>query len=359
MLPLLPQIVRCREEYGTQFVLVLPDQRATLFHSSLHGLFANTNWAHFVQPEEFEAVDEAADRVPVRRFTSHSEMSDAINDLLRFLLRRRDIGRGTLQAIEWSINEITENVLSHAESPVGGFVQATEYASSIEFVVADAGIGIPESLRIDDDERALLEAVSEGGTRDRSSNAGNGLYGSYRIATVSGGEFEVHSQNATLRSDLRIAEPLTKGEALPFPGTSVRCSVGRFDGQLLEEALRFNGTPHEISSDYVERTFETDTGDLLYSIGTHALGDLGSRRGGARVRQELRNLLRGQGQVVVDFSDVRIISSSFADEVFGRLFVELGPRAFMSRIVLRNVDATIDGLIDRAIVQRTRLSEQR
>ena len=63
-------------------------------------------------------------------------------------------------------------------------------------------------------------------------------------------------------------------------------------------------------------------------------------------------------RVVVDFTDVSVISSSFADEVFGRLFLDLGPRAFMSRIVLRNVDPTIDGLIDRAIVQRTRLSEQ-
>jgi len=55
--------------------------------------------------------------------------------------------------------------------------------------------------------------------------------------------------------------------------------------------------------------------------------------------------------VILDFNGVGVISSSFADEVFGRLFVEMGPCAFMTRIV----DQTVEGLIDRAIVQRTRL----
>ncbi len=98
---------------------------------------------------------------------------------------------------------------------------------------------------------------------------------------------------------------------------------------------------------------------MVYAVVEHAKQDLGSRNGGARVRRQLENLLREEDHVVLDFRGVSVISSSFADEVFGRLFVDLGPRAFMSRIVLRNVDPTIDGLIDRAIVQRTRLSEER
>ena len=45
-----------------------------------------------------------------------------------------------------------DNVISHAESPVGGFVQATAYRGSnrVEFIVADAGIGIAQSMGIDD-----------------------------------------------------------------------------------------------------------------------------------------------------------------------------------------------------------------
>ena len=69
----------------------------------------------------------------------------------------------------------------------------------------------------------------------------------------------------------------------------------------------------------------------------------------------LDNLLRERRTIVLDFSGVGVISSSFADEVFGRLFVEMGPRAFMTRIEMRHVDPTVEGLIDRAIVQRTKL----
>ena len=69
----------------------------------------------------------------------------------------------------------------------------------------------------------------------------------------------------------------------------------------------------------------------------------------------LENLLRERRTIVLDFSGVGVISSSFADEVFGRLFVEMGPRAFMTRIEMHHVDPTVEGLIDRAIVQRTKL----
>ena len=93
---------------------------------------------------------------------------------------------------------------------------------------------------------------------------------------------------------------------------------------------------------------------MVYAIRERAIRDLGSRTGGVRVRRQIENLLSDQDHVVIDFSDINVVSSSFADEVFGRLFVDLGPRAFMSRIVLHNVNSTIDGLIDRAIVQRTK-----
>jgi len=69
----------------------------------------------------------------------------------------------------------------------------------------------------------------------------------------------------------------------------------------------------------------------------------------------IENLLREHRPVIIDFDGVGVVSSSFADEVFGRLFVEMGPRAFMIRIQMRNVDPTVEGLIDRAIMQRTRL----
>ena len=96
-------------------------------------------------------------------------------------------------------------------------------------------------------------------------------------------------------------------------------------------------------------------GELVFSIRKEAQRDVGSRLGGIQVRNAIENLLRNQPYIVIDFSDVSVISSSFADEVFGRLFVNMGPRAFMTKIRMHNVDPTVEGLIDRAILQRTKL----
>jgi hypothetical protein len=57
-----------------------------------------------------------------------------------------------------------------------------------------------------------------------------------------------------------------------------------------------------------------------------------------------------------DFSGVPLVSSSFADEVFGKLFVDLGAMDFMKRCTFKAVDPTVRRLIDRAISQRMKAS---
>jgi hypothetical protein len=124
---------------------------------------------------------------------------------------------------------------------------------------------------------------------------------------------------------------------------------------LLGKALQFKGRSHDPPGDYIERKFENEEGELIFSVKDEAQRDTGSRQGGKRIRGMIENLLREHRPFIIDFDGVGVISSSFADEVFGRLFVEMGPRTFMTRIQMRNVDPTVEGLIDRAIMQRTRL----
>ena len=94
---------------------------------------------------------------------------------------------------------------------------------------------------------------------------------------------------------------------------------------------------------------------MILSVKDEIRQELGSRAGGRLVARMVRNLLGDDQVVVLDFADVSVISSSFADEVMGQLFVDLGPLTFANRIEIRNATPNIRGLIDRAIVQRTRL----
>ena len=47
-----------------------------------------------------------------------------------------------------------------------------------------------------------------------------------------------------------------------------------------------------------------------------------------------------------------LVSSSFADELVGKLFASLGPLAFSARVRNLGMDATVRGLVDMAIMQR-------
>ena len=155
--------------------------------------------------------------------------------------------------------------------------------------------------------------------------------------------------------DRKLEAVQSKRRARPYAGTAIRCGIGLGNPDLLQDALKFHGEVHHPAHDVVERRFEDDTGGIVFNVKSEARGDIGSRHGGRRIRQVIENLLRDQATVSIDFNGVGVISSSFADEVFGRLFVSLGPRGFMRRIGIVNASPTVEGLIDRAIFQRARL----
>ena len=352
MLPLMPIIADYRKK-GVGFQLIEPQG------DTLQRLFSNTNWAHYIDPDKYDRTSHEGGHVPALCFGDDgtSAIDEILAKVMNLILGQLETDRATLKAVEWSLGEIMDNVVNHSQSPVGGFVQATAYknANRVEFVVADAGIGIPGSMNISDHAQAIREAINEGVTRDKNQNAGNGLYGSYRVATLSGGQFEINSLNGVLSYKENEGEIVNHGNIIPYRGTSVRCGINVSDPELLGKALKFKGWSHDPPYDYIERKFENEEGELIFSVKDEAQRDTGSRQGGKRIRGMIENLLREHRPVILDFGGVGVISSSFADEVFGRLFVEMGPRAFMTRIVMRNVDPTVEGLIDRAIMQRTRL----
>ncbi len=352
MLPLMPIIADYRKK-GAGFQLIEPQE------DNLQRLFSNTNWAHYIAPDKYDRNQREGGHVPALRFGDDetSAADEILAKVMNLILGQLETDRATLKAVEWSLGEIMDNVVNHSQSPVGGFVQATAYknANRVEFVVADAGIGIPGSMNISDHAEAIRRAIDEGVTRDKTQNAGNGLYGSYRVATLSGGQFEINSLKGSLFCKENEGKIVNPGNLVLYSGTSVRCGIDVSDPELLGKALQFKGRSHDPPYDYIERKFENEEGELVFNVKDEAQRDTGSRQGGKRIRGMLDNLLREHRPVILDFDGVGVVSSSFADEVFGRLFVEMGPRAFMTRIKMRNVDPTVEGLIDRAIMQRTRL----
>lgn len=354
---MLPFATRCRDLIvtGIDTMLELPDD------PKLARLFINSNWAHLIDPRQFEPSQFfSSSHFPAATYKNAEVHFEAVNHLVEKLLGSlAGFSRDQLAALEWAINEITDNVLNHANSRVGGIVQLTTRPKSgiIEFVVCDSGAGIPATLReahpfLNSDSHALEQAIREGVTRNTKTNMGNGLFGSYRIAELSGGYFSIYSGYALLNL-MKNGNMIVSKQTIPYQGTAVVCGINTTNPNILADALSFKGEVYHPANSYVDRLIE---GDCILVMLKSETRSFGSRDVAKPVRTKVENLLAASdGQIEIKLDDVTLISSSFADEVFGKLFAQLGPFKFMSRIKITGGNAIVQKLIDRAITQRLAL----
>jgi anti-sigma regulatory factor (Ser/Thr protein kinase) len=359
MLSVCAQVAAYRKS-GVAFSLIPPRV------STLSNLFKNTNWAHFLDPLQFHQSNfRGHTRIAATQYQSPEEQGAAVNRIVNVMLGALpDLERTDFAAFEWAINEITDNVLVHAKSPIGGLVQVSTFqkgAKSVQFVVADAGIGIPASLKpghpeIRSDTEALDWAIREGVTRDARIGQGNGLFGSYRVSSKSKGHFQIDSGYARLEYNPKRQQLSISNQTIPYSGTLIAATIDFSNPKLLADALQFKGVTYR-PTDYVEFTYEGRDGGPVSFILRDECTSFGSRVSGKPVRQKLHNIIRMTDSrlVNVDFSGVPVISSSFADEAFGKLFLQLGPMQFMQRVRLVNTIDTVESLINRAIEQRMKV----
>ena len=80
----------------------------------------------------------------------------------------------------------------------------------------------------------------------------------------------------------------------------------------------------------------------------------GFRPAGRQLRTKCLHLLNAEPAkpLLLDWTGVPLVSSSFADELVGKLFASLGPLAFSARVRNVGMDGTVRGLVDKAIMQR-------
>ena len=355
MLSLCAQVLAYRNA-GIDFSLIPPEKKQLL------NLFKNTGWAHYLDPRQFDpSAFRGYSRIPATQYQTPDEQQAAVNKIVNIILGAiPDMQRSDFAAFEWSINEITDNVLVHSDSPIGGLVQVStfkKYKKQVQFVVADSGVGIPKTLReghpdISSDTDALDRAIREGVTRDNKIGQGNGLFGSYEICSKCNGYFAVHSGYARLEYDNKGVLSISN-ETIPYKGTLVVATIDFTEPKLLEEALRFNGQKYS-PIDFIELKYEANADGNIHFLVREESSSFGSRVAGKPVRTKLSNLLRmgSQGKIIIDLDGVPLMSSSFADEAFGKLFLEAGAVNFMQRFEFVNVMSTVQQLINKAIAQR-------
>lgn len=339
-----------RQEYAAEFDIKLP--RNQMVSQRLKSL----NILNYMGVEKERRMKSNTAEPRVFVFENSDRQYAVVDAILNASLRRMELDRSQLKAVEWAVNEITDNVINHSRSKIGGAIIASRVPRTeiIEFVVADCGIGIARSLGIQDDDRAIESAIQEGVTRNKETNQGNGLYGSFRLAQVSEGAFSIKSGMASLYVD-KDSNVKVRRELIPFNGTVVLCQIDCSRQDLIQRALVFNGRAHDPAYDYLEKMHEREGSDPITVNAKDICKTFGSRESGREARNYLKNVLNSYPAqtICVDLADVNIVSSSYADEAFGKLFVELGPMRYMRTIQLNNSCAEVEVVIDRAITLRS------
>ena len=331
-------------------------------NDNLRRLFRKSNWAHFLAPNQYEISDEIHDRhSALRQFKGPNDQHRAVNDIIDVVMRSHELDRSVISALEWTINEITDNVINHADSSVGGFVQLTTYTDNqkIAICVADPGRGILESLRESNpglrlDTHAIADAVRAGVTRNKDVGQGNGLSGTLSIAMQTNGRFVLSSGSGWVtwennQPTVSDCEPRRR-----YDGTIVDLQLPIAQKIDLEKALSLGSDKYRSYVDNIEVNYLSDDCSKIILNMRGETTTFGSRYAGRQMRVKAINLMAAEPTcpLVIDWDGIQMISSSYADEFIGKLFHELGPMQFMSKVRNNNMLPMIAQLIDKAIIQR-------
>ena len=262
---------------------------------------------------------------------------------------------GVLEALEWCLFEILDNVTQHAGADTGyAMLQFHPKSKRLAVSVADTGIGVQRSLSSSRTYRpktafdAITLAIREGVTRNTETNQGNGLFGLVQIIQQNGGKLNIRSGRGVMTLE---GDRVTGNNAQPVLDQDHHGTLVDFQLDVGRPVSLGSALDYEPNNLRLEG-FEDESGVHIVTMRTHA-GGMGTRGAAAELRNFLVNLLNlGAPYVSLDFTGVAVVSSSFADEVIGKLVAEYGFVNFNQYIRLYNTTPTVQALIDRSIVKR-------
>ena len=294
--------------------------------------------------------------IPIRLVRDADGAFESVNAIADTVLQQLEGAPDFLPAFEWAVNEIVDNVFIHSQSKSPGVVCAQMFPASrrLNIAICDGGIGIRRTLSerfgLDSDEAAITKALQRGVTRNVDVGQGNGMAGSLEIMKKNGGSLFVWSGTALYR--------MINGNDAGFEigpdiaGTGVELSFN--SDRPVDLGQTWIG---ERGSTYIEveaqRTAER--GIIIRDVCSHTA----SRPPATRLRRKILALLPElDGKLKLDFTGVKSLSSSFLDELLGRLNVELGSERFNERIIVSGLSELHLNMANNVIGQRLALQNR-
>lgn len=294
-------------------------------------------------------------------FDSDIGINALVNSYLLSIRQTDVIADGIIGSIDWCINEVMDNVLQHSEVNRGYIMgQIHPNAKRLSFCVFDYGVGIFNSLRKSPVHRpstpldAITMALQERVTRDTAIGQGNGLWGLSSLVAQSNGILRISSGGATYVNNSGGENVVTHGD-FNF-GKSIGTTTVDFQldySKNIDISKALTGHNYRYTDLWLE-TLESDKDDNIVNI---VVADLSNGTGTRKSAQKLRNIIlniinNDKKRVVLDFAGINTISSSFADELIGKIIKDIGFVFFTQIFKLNNVNPLVIGIINRSVEQR-------
>lgn len=288
------------------------------------------------------------------RFDSADDIYLLINSYVNELSQVIVCEKGVLEGFEWSINEVLDNVLQHSGKNYG-YVMGQVHTNSKHFVfcVYDTGQGIYNSLlqsthKPKNPVQALKLAVKEGVTRDKKIGQGNGLWGLHQIVSDNTGKLNIISNSACFsltNSKFKMFDSIPQ---LSYDnGCIVDFQIDYSKEISISKALG-GYEPVNLNME----SLEDDLGMITIAMHSKESG-VGTRKSGEKIRNEVINIYKQSNKAItLDFAKINIVSSSFADELIGKLVTEFGFFGFNNIIKLKNMNLSVQAIVQRSVAQR-------
>jgi len=213
--------------------------------------------------DALEPIDEPFSRRPAvgfqpcMRFRTVDELPPVTSGLSQALVDRCKVDEVAKAAMWICLDELVENVIHHAASPVGGVAAAQGVLKKNRFEVgiADLGVGIrgslaknPKHADIEDDVQAIVRAMEPFVTATPRRNAGTGLFITKLLLKRNGGELLIRSGRGLVRgAGQEIA--VTVDTHLPGTVVALRARTDQaLDINSVYEQLAVYEADHDVGS---------------------------------------------------------------------------------------------------------------
>lgn len=296
------------------------------------------------------------------RYNTPEEVFKIVSAFVNHLNIKIVCAKGVVESFEWTINEIMDNVIQHSQSKYG-YIMCTVYSNShISVAIFDNGIGILQSFkgskyRLRSPFDAIELAMRENTTRDPKIGQGNGMWGMKKIVNNNKGVLSITSSGVNISIDEH--DTVLKHE---LKDKSIRMKTPYHLGTLVD--FQFNCNNEICLSDIFGKNYEytnltlenleDNQNRINVKISQFSFG-CATRLAGESARNLVLNYLvqSNYSQIIIlDFSGVSIIASSFADEFIGKLLQKCGFIQFNNLIRITNISKENMSIINRSVMQR-------